>query len=156
MASPTPETHDMEGLRAARWMISANSFYEFTVVDIWRMEKRFRRPFRLQVMMRQAACRHDIDYTNRTAPMLYSPDHERALRINDTGTEVRYELLDVDGAASYCMLDRSRYRFPVETELLNRIVNAWLMKGKIPDLSPAVSQTRRAASSSTKTGTEPK
>lgn len=147
MASPTPETHDMEGLRAARWQIAS---YGFTGDDTRRMEDRFRRPYRLRVIMRQTACRHDIDYTDRTAPTLYSLDHERALLIEDGGMEVRYELLDVDGAAASCVLDRAKYRFPVETDLLNRIVNAWLLKGEIPSLDPAGGQTRRTVSSSTK------
>lgn len=152
MASPTPETHDMEGLRAARWQTAS---YGFTGDDTRRMEDRFRRPYRLRVIMRQAACRHDIDYTMRTAPVLYSPDHERALRIEDGGMKVRYELLDMDGAAASCVLDWTRYRFPVETDLINRIVNAWLLKGKIPSLDPSGGQTRRTMPSPTKQVSEP-
>ncbi|PWG65593.1 hypothetical protein [Bifidobacterium callitrichidarum] len=133
MSEPTEATHDMDGLRKARRITLA---YRFTDDDTTRMEARFQRNYRLTVMVKRFACRHDLQVVESAGLIdLYAADDDRALIIDPTGPVFR--LADNDGIALACRLDRTRYGFATETDLLNRLADAWLRHNRIPTINPA-------------------
>lgn len=133
MSEPNIATHDMDGLRKARRVTLS---YHFTDDDTKRMETRFQRDYRLTVMAKRFACRHNLTVVESAGLIdLYSTDDNRALVIDPN--EPVFRLVDNGGTVLACRLDRTKYGFATETDLLNRLADAWLRHNRIPTINPA-------------------
>lgn len=128
---PSPLTHDMRGLRAAR-----RAFRESHITDpetVRRMEDRFRRPIRLDREFRRAANRHGLTILDDREDTTVRHDPSgRTLTLLDTDPTVRLITNDGEGYE----WDRTTVGYDTEVNLVHRMVRAWLLDGRIPDTRP--------------------
>lgn len=130
MTEPTPLTHDMAGLRAARHAMRP---WHPTTDDMTRMENRFRRDNRLYVTVMQSANRHGLDTWGR--PGAYgavNPSTRHGMTIHDDGNHVTVTLDAAGGTVGETAWDRTDRGFAMEADEARRVLNAWVVRGCMP------------------------